>query len=166
MKIRQASPEDMAAVAGLSRVLAAHVNDPDPGSDVSLLLDGGFGPDRWFECLVAEDGNRIVGFALFCRRFEAHTREKRVWLGDLCVAEDRRRDGIGRALVAAVQAHAAKSSCTAVDFELARGNDLARSFYKSLKAMVCNEIESWRLSAGDDAPNEGGSRWRTNSESR
>ena len=78
MKIRQAIPEDMAAVAELSRELAAHVNDPDPGSDASRLLDCGFGPDRWFECFVAEDGNRIVGFALFCRRFEAHTREKRV----------------------------------------------------------------------------------------
>ena len=135
----------MAAVAELSRELAAHVNDPDPGSDASLLLDCGFGPDRWFECFVAEDGNRIVGFALFCRRFEAHTREKRVWLSDLCVAEDRRRDGIGCALVAAVQARAAELSCAAVDFELARGNNLARSFYKYLKAVVCDGIETWRL---------------------
>ena len=145
MKIRQASPEDMAAVAGLSRELAAQVNDPDPGSDVSLLLDGGFGPDRWFECLVAEDGNRIVGFALFCRRFEAHTREKRVWLSDLWVAEDQRRNGIGGALLAAVQARAAELSCAAVDFELARGNNLARSFYKHLKAVACDGIETWRL---------------------
>jgi hypothetical protein len=52
----------MVAVAELSRELAAHVDDPDPGSDASLLLNCGFGPDRWFEYLVAEDGNRIVGF--------------------------------------------------------------------------------------------------------
>jgi GNAT superfamily N-acetyltransferase len=136
----------MVAVVELSRELAAHVDDPDPGSDASLLLDCGFGPDRWFECLVAEDGNCIVGFALFCRRFEAHTREKRVWLGDLCVARNQRRRGMGRALVAAVQARAAELGCAAVDLELARGNDGARSFYEHLKVVMCNGIEPWRLS--------------------
>src|SRR5215469_12793085 len=131
MRIRQAAPEDM-----------AHVDDPDPGSDASLLLNCGFGPDRWFECLVAEDGNRIVGFALFCRRFEAHTREKRVWVGDLCVVGNQRRHGIGRALVAAVRARAAELGCAAVDLELARGNDMARSFYEHLKGVVCDGTES------------------------
>jgi GNAT superfamily N-acetyltransferase len=149
MRIRQASPDDMAAVAELSRALAEHVNDPDPPSDPSLLLGCGFGPDRWFECLVAEDPDRIIGFALFCRRFEAHTREKRLWLGDLCVAHDRRRDGIGRALVATVQARAAELGCAAVDFELARGNEVGRSFYEHLNAVARNDIEPWRLSCDD-----------------
>jgi predicted N-acetyltransferase YhbS len=108
MVVRQASRADMAAVAELSRELAAHVNDPDPGPDAAMLLDCGFGPDRWFECLIAEDENRVVGFALFCRRFEAHTREKRLWLGDLCVTGVKRRDSIGHALIAAVQARAAE----------------------------------------------------------
>ena len=34
----------MVAIAELSRVLAAHVNDSDPGSDASLLSDCAFGP--------------------------------------------------------------------------------------------------------------------------
>jgi ribosomal protein S18 acetylase RimI-like enzyme len=135
----------MVAVAELSRELAAHVDDPDPGSDASLLLDCGFGPDRWFECHVAEDGNRIVGFALFCRRFEAHTRERRLWLGDLCVSRDQRHRGIGRALVAAVQTRATELGCAAVDLELARGNDVARSFYGHFKVVMSNAIEPWRL---------------------
>jgi ribosomal protein S18 acetylase RimI-like enzyme len=145
MKIREASPADMAAVAELSRELAAHVDDPDPGADAAALLSGGFGPDRWFECLVAEEGGRIVGFALFCRKFEAHTREKRLWLGDLCVAADQRRNGVGSALIAAVRARAVALGCTAVDLDLARENEVARSFYKGLKAVACDAIESWRL---------------------
>ena len=145
MKIRHASPRDMVAVAGLSRELAKHVNDPDPGSDASQLVASGFGRDRWFECLVAEEGNRIVGFAAFCRRFEFHTREKRLWLSDLWVAHDQRRKGIGGALVVAVQARAAELGCAAIDFELAHGNDMARDFYKNLKAEICAEVEPWRL---------------------
>ena len=60
MRIRQALPEDMAAVAELSRELAAHVNDPDPGSDYSVLVDCAFGLERWFECLVAEEANCML----------------------------------------------------------------------------------------------------------
>ena len=135
----------MDAVAELSRELAVQVGDPDPGSDASLLLDCGFGRERWFECFVAEEGSRIVGFALFCRRFEAHTREKRVWLGDVYVTENQRRDGIGRALVAAVQGRAVELGCAAIDFELARGNDAARLFYEHLNGVVYEAVEPWRL---------------------
>jgi ribosomal protein S18 acetylase RimI-like enzyme len=141
MKIRPASPHDMVAIAELSRELAAHVKDPDPGPNASMLSDCAFGPERWFECLVAESSNRIVGFAAFCRRFEAHTREKRVWVSDLWVAPNQRREGIGRALIAAVQARAAELGCVAVDFEVARGNDTARAFYKHLKALICKDVE-------------------------
>jgi predicted N-acetyltransferase YhbS len=129
LRIREASFDDVAAIAELSRELAAHLGDPDPGSDASLLSDSGFGNERWFECFVAEEGSRIVGFVLFCRRFEAHTRQKRLWLGDVYVTESQRRDGIGRALVATVQARAAQLGCAAIDFELARENRVARLFY-------------------------------------
>ena len=135
----------MAAIAELSRGLAAHVGDPDPGSDASLLSDSGFGHDRWFECFVAEEGGRIVGFVLFCRRFEAHTRQKRLWLGDVYVIEDQRRDGIGQALMATVQARAAELGCTAIDFELARGNRAARLFYEHLNGAVYEAVEPWGL---------------------
>ena len=60
MIVRKASRADMAAVAELSRELTAHVNDTDPGPDVAVLLDCGFGPDRWFACLIAEDARRGV----------------------------------------------------------------------------------------------------------
>jgi GNAT superfamily N-acetyltransferase len=145
LRIRQALFEDMAAIAELSRELAAQVGDPDPGSDASLLLDSGFGHDRWFECFVAEEGSRIVAFVLFCRRFEAHTRQKRLWLGDVYVTESHRCDGIGRALVAAVQARAAKLGCAAIDFELARENHAARVFYERLDGVAYDAVESWRL---------------------
>jgi GNAT superfamily N-acetyltransferase len=146
MKVRQATRADMADVAELSRQLAAHVDDPDPGANDSILLECGFGPDRWFECLIVEDGDRIVGFALFCRKFEAHTRTKRLWLGDLYIAQNKRRKGIGQVLIAAVRSRAAELGCATVDFELARGNATARAFYKQLGAAICEDVEPLRLS--------------------
>lgn len=147
MIVRRALPADLVVIAELSRELARHVNDPDPGADASLLIDCGFGPDPWFECLVAEDQNRIVGFALFCRIFEAHTRTKRLWLGDLYVAANRRRDGVGNALLAAIRARAIELGCAAIDFELAHENDAARGFYEAVDAVTRAGIEPLRLSA-------------------
>jgi GNAT superfamily N-acetyltransferase len=145
MLVRPALPEDARAIAALSRELAAHVGDPDPGADPAVLLECGFGPERWFECLVAVEGERILGFALFCRRFEAHTRQRRLWIGDLCVAQGQRRHGVGLALVAALRARAASLGCVAIDLELARGNDLARAFWRGLNAEPCDGIEPLRL---------------------
>jgi ribosomal protein S18 acetylase RimI-like enzyme len=44
--------------------------------------------------LVAEDGGRVVGLAV------AHAREGRIWIDDLFVGPEARRQGIARALVA------------------------------------------------------------------
>ena len=136
----------MPEVAELSRELAAHVLDPDPGRDAAALLECGFGDDRWFECLVADADTGIVGFAMYSRMFEAHTREKRLWLSDLCVTQSARRQGAGRLLMSAVLERAAESGCAGVDLVLARGNELGRTFYVSLGAQVSDEVKLVRLS--------------------
>ncbi len=53
------------------------VNDPDLGSDASLLSNSAFGPGRWSECFVAENTKNVL-LAASCRRLKAHTREKRL----------------------------------------------------------------------------------------
>jgi ribosomal protein S18 acetylase RimI-like enzyme len=66
-------------------------------------------------------------------------------LADIYVAESQRRDGIGRALVVAMQARAAELGCAAIDFELARENDAARVFYEHLDGEIYEAVEPWRL---------------------
>lgn len=146
MQVRNAGTADMAVVAELSRGLAAHVFDPDPGADVALLSSCGFGTDRWFECLVAVAGTRIVGFATYGRIFEAHTREKRLWVGDLYVRREARRSGAGRALIAALRERAGALGCVGLTLELARGNNLARSFYEKLGAKPSDQVGVVRIS--------------------
>jgi GNAT superfamily N-acetyltransferase len=147
MEIREAQAADMLEVAELSRELATHVGDPDPGADSKRLSECGFGPDRWFECLIAVLNGRIVGFALYCRLFEAHTRAKRLWLGDLYVGQRARGIGVGRALVAALRKRAADLGCDAISLELARGNDVAWSFYESLGVQASSNVELLQLCA-------------------
>ncbi|WP_233252628.1 hypothetical protein [Maritimibacter sp. 55A14] len=49
---REARPDDAAALARLSRALAAHV--ANPGGDTSLIVEACFGREPWLEIHVAE----------------------------------------------------------------------------------------------------------------
>ena len=91
-------PSDAEAVVAMAAELAAALEDPTPDLDAARFVRDGFGPDRWFECLIAEIDGEPVGFALICRGFEAHTGKRRLWLGDLYVRTAARRSGAGRAL--------------------------------------------------------------------
>ncbi|MEP0706643.1 GNAT family N-acetyltransferase [Parvibaculum sp.] len=150
MQIRTARPEDAAAIAQLSRELAEHLSDPDPGADDALLLELGFGGERWFECLVAETEKEIVGYALYCRRFEAHTRARKIYLADLAVAKRRRGEGVGEKLIQALHEKAAELGCIAIVLDLWVENATARAFYEKIGAKHDTELEIHAIRIGED----------------
>jgi len=129
----------------MAEELAAAVEDPAPGLDAEGFIRDGFGPHRWFECLIAEIEGEPVGFATIGRGFEAHTAKRRLWLGDLYVRAAARRRGVARALMAAVARRALDLDCEAVYWELWRPNTLGRTFYERLGAEQADELEVMRL---------------------
>jgi GNAT superfamily N-acetyltransferase len=129
----------------LARELAAHVQDPGPAADQAELQHLGFGPDRWFECLIAEEGDHVIGFALACKRYEAHTRQRRLWIGDLYVSPDARGAGAGRGLVDGLRALATRLHCVGLSWELWRPNSVGRRFYDSLGARENSDIVTMQL---------------------
>ncbi len=144
--VRTALPSDAEVVIGMAAELAAAVDDPTPDFDAARFVRDSFGPERWFECLVAEIEHEPVGFALICRGFEAHTRKRRLWLGDLYVRATARRAGAGRALMAgAVISRALELDCEAVYWELWRPNALGRKFYERLDAEETSALAIMRL---------------------
>jgi GNAT superfamily N-acetyltransferase len=143
--VRTAAPSDAEVVIRMAGELAAAVEDPAPGLDAPGFVRDGFGPDRWFECLIAEIEGEPVGFALICRGFEAHTAKRRLWLGDLYVRAAARRSGAGRALMATVASRAIDLGCEAVYWELWRPNTVGRAFYARLDAEQADELEVMRL---------------------
>ena len=138
-------PSDAEAVVAMAAELAAALEDPTPDLDAARFVRDGFGPDRWFECLIAEIDGEPVGFALICRGFEAHTGKRRLWLGDLYVKTAARRSGAGRALMARVASRALDLDCDAVFWELWRPNALGRAFYERLNAEENSALEVMRL---------------------
>jgi GNAT superfamily N-acetyltransferase len=143
--IRPMRAADVASVVEMARELAAALDDAEPELIESDLIRNGLGPERWFDCLVAEAAGRLLGYALACRAFEAHTGKKRLWLGDFYVRPTARRRGAGRALMAAVARQARELGCDAVYWELWRMNAAGHAFYRTLQAEEVADLAVMRL---------------------
>jgi GNAT superfamily N-acetyltransferase len=143
--VRFATPQDCEAIVAMARELAAAVEDPPPPIDVARLLGAAFGPERWCDCLVAEQASARVGYAVVCRGFEAHTGERRLWLADLFVGAGARMGGVGRALIGAVASHALAQGCALVCLDLWRPNEVGKAFYDALGAKEAGDIAQLRL---------------------
>jgi GNAT superfamily N-acetyltransferase len=143
--IRAMQPKDAAGIIDMARQLAAALGDPQPGLTEAALMRDGTGPQRWFDCLVAEVAGRLVAYAVVCKGFEAHTAMKRLWLGDFYVRPEARRNRIGHALMTAVARHARALSCDAVYWELWRMNSAGDAFYRSLGAKEAADLAVMRL---------------------
>ncbi len=145
MIVRPMRAEDAAEVVAMARALAAAVDDPDPPLTAADLVANGLGAERWFDCLVVEADGSLVGYALYCRAFEAHTAQRRLWLGDLFVRPQARRASAGRALMAALARSALELGCAGIHWELWRLNGLGRAFYDELGAIVESDLALLRL---------------------
>jgi GNAT superfamily N-acetyltransferase len=143
--VRPMRPEDATDVVYMASELAAVVGDPEPALSESDLIRNGFGPERWFDCLVAELGGQPMGYAVFCKGFEAHTAKKRLWLGDLYVRPSARLSGVGNALMAAVARRALELGCEAVYWELWRANVTGAAFYRKFGAEQAADLAVMRI---------------------
>ena len=72
--------------------------------DEAAVLRDGFGDNPEFEVILAEGGNGAVGYALYFDSYEPTYAARGLYLADLYVDQAFRRQGIGRALLAAVAA--------------------------------------------------------------
>jgi GNAT superfamily N-acetyltransferase len=146
--VRRAASADIAEILAMARELALAVEDPPPQIDAERFAANAFGPDRWCECFVAERSGALIAYALACRGFEAHTGQRRLWLGDLYVRPSGRKRGAGRALMRAIAQHAVQLGCSAVYWELWHKNALGEAFYRRLAADHVDDLAIFRL-AGD-----------------
>lgn len=144
-RIRRATADDAAAVLRMARALAETVDDPPPELTEAEVARQISGPDPWAEALLALRGGEAIGYALFCRGFEAHTGQRRLWLADLFVDPAARANGVGRRLLAAVARRALELGCSAVCWDLWRDNAAGAAFYARLGAETADDLAQLRL---------------------
>lgn len=93
----------------------------------------------FFNCFVAVNAkeNRIIGYASYFYAYYTWI-GKSMYIDDIFVMEQFRKQGIGKKLIEEVFGLARKENCKKVRWQVSNWNKNAISFYKSLGAIVDN----------------------------
>lgn len=132
--ITLAGPGDIAVLAEMLTRLAT---DLEAGAKFrgtpEALARYGTGPGALFQALIARNGGRAEGFALFFPHFSTWRAQPGVYVQDLWVAPETRGSGLGEQLLAATARHAAEGwDAQYLMLSVDAGNGGARRFYERL----------------------------------
>jgi GNAT superfamily N-acetyltransferase len=142
-EIRPARPDDVGAIHSMICALAdferlSHLCVATE-SDLAAAL---FGPRPAAEVLIAARSERIAGFALFLHNFSTFAGRRGLWLEDLYVRPEHRRQGCAHALLASLAGLARDRDCGRFEWAVLDWNRPAIDFYESLGATV---LPDWRI---------------------
>ena len=127
--VRPAQPKGIPALMRLKRPLAQGENALHAvrASEADWLRDG-FGANAGFTAFVAEDFSGVIGMAICSARVVTGWNGPVIFLQDLFVEPDCRRQGVASALMARVAALARDVGSPIVEFTV-RADNPAQNFY-------------------------------------
>ena len=137
LHFRFATPDDATLIYDFIVALAVYEREPDvveatPAS-LRAQLEASSPP---FECLIAEQGEAPVGFALFFHNYSTWRGQQGLYLEDLFVLESHRGQGIGKHLLSTLAAMTLSRGCTRLEWQVLDWNQPAIDFYAALGAPV------------------------------
>jgi GNAT superfamily N-acetyltransferase len=144
--IRPAEPRDVPIIGALIRELARYEKlENEAVATEEQIRDSLFGhTPPHAEVLVVEppDAGRVVGFALFFHNYSTFLGRRGLYLEDLFVLPDWRRQGYGTALLRALARVAVDRGCGRLEWSVLAWNEPALRFYDALGAKV---LVDWRI---------------------
>jgi GNAT superfamily N-acetyltransferase len=144
--IRPATPEDTGTIVELIRALAEYER---LAHAVSLkeerLREHLFGPRPFAEVLLAQEGNDVVGFALFFHNYSTFLGRPGIYLEDIFVRPEHRGRGHGRALLRAIAQLAFERGCGRIEWSVLDWNEPSINFYRALGAVPLDDWTTFRL---------------------
>ncbi len=142
-RIAAARPEDCEDIFVLVRALAAYekLSDHVVGSADDLRREL-FCERPVIEAIVAWEGGRAIGFALFFHNFSTFLARRGLYLEDLFVVPEARGRGIGKALIRHGAQLAVQRGCGRYEWAVLDWNEPAIDFYESIGATV---LPDWRI---------------------
>ena len=147
------SPEDVPDVISLMREFAAF-EDLSEYCEVTeeRLRVAMFGNDAVVEGLIANDGDKAIGYALFYPNFSSFRGQRGFYLEDIYIKSEYRGSGIGEAMLREVARIAASRGCERIDFLVLGWNTPAIKFYESQGAVRDNDERHFKFT--DEAFNK------------
>ncbi|MFN6964524.1 MAG: GNAT family N-acetyltransferase [Pyrinomonadaceae bacterium] len=140
--IRKARPDDIAGIHRLMREFAEFEKLLEYFRVTEQrLADVLFGDEAFVECLVAQSGDDLCGYAIFYPNFATFSGERGLYLEDIYIERARRGGGLGRALLGEIARTALERGLERIDFQVLDWNVPAIGFYRDLGA-VANDGET------------------------
>jgi len=137
--IRAAEARDLPAVVGLVRALADFEKLEGPDDAAARRLADDFAAGR-YSLLVADDGERIVGYALYFFTYSTFLARPSLYLEDLFVHPSARGRGVGERFMRALAKEADRRGCGRFEWTVLDWNVDAQKFYRRLGAEI---LPSW-----------------------
>ncbi len=137
LKIRLAISEDVAAIFSLIQALAEYERlSHQVTGNKEALSEHLFGSRPYAEAIVAEWHSQLVGFALFFPNYSTFLTKPGIYLEDLFVLPEYRRQGIGKAMLTYLGKLAVARNAGRLEWSVLDWNKSAIAFYEKMGATV------------------------------
>ncbi|WP_442945012.1 GNAT family N-acetyltransferase [Nostoc sp.] len=141
--VRFAEPADYSVLFKLIEGLAEYEKLSHAVTGNALALQEHlFGSRRYVEAILAESAGQAVGFALFFHNYSTFLTKPGIYLEDLFVLPEYRRQGIGKALLTKVAQIAVERDCGRLEWSVLGWNESAQAFYRSMGSSI---LDDWRI---------------------
>ncbi|MCG6133050.1 MAG: GNAT family N-acetyltransferase [Nostoc sp. LLA-1] len=141
--LRFAEPADSNVLFDLIKGLAEYEKLSHAVTGNALdLQEHLFGSPKYVEAILAEYAGQAVGFALFFYNYSTFLTKPGIYLEDLFVLPEYRRQGIGKAILSKVAQIAVERNCGRLEWSVLDWNESAQAFYRSMGASILDE---WRI---------------------
>ncbi len=144
VSIRQATPEDAAAVLALVTALAVYEKEADKVKMTEAGCRGALAAGH-LNALLGFVEERPVAMALYFFNFSSWTGKRGLFLEDLFVDPELRGQGIGLDLLKRLATLAVFMGCGRMEWNVLDWNTPAKGFYESFGARHAAGWETWRL---------------------
>lgn len=142
LRIRPATEADAELIFSLILELATYEKLADAVAGDAETLRRSLFEQRAAEALLLELDGETVGYAIFFTTFSTFECRSGIWLEDVYVRPERRRGGIGRAVMEHLAALALERGHVRLDWCALEWNEPALSFYEGLGAA---RLDDWRM---------------------
>jgi GNAT superfamily N-acetyltransferase len=141
--VRRARSEDGTTLLALICALADYERLAPPDAEAcARLLEDGFGPQPRFEAYLVEFDRRPVGYAIVFETYSSFLARPSLYLEDLFVLPEARRQGAGTAVMRFLAAEALARGCGRLEWVVLDWNELAQGVYGRLGAEL---LPDWRV---------------------
>ena len=152
IRVEKATPNDVPLILELIRGLAEYERlSRDVEATEDRVREALFGARPDAEVILARDGDRPAGFALFFHTFSTFLGRRGLYLEDLFVKPEFRGRGIGKRLMVELARISIDRGCGRFEWTVLDWNEPAIGFYKRLGAKMLNQWVICRVD-GDALP--------------